>query len=144
MAGNMEVIRKICECSEEEEALLNSEAAPVVLLKRRKDPELDLPQNIAPGCRFLAVSLPGSLPEVLFFRGTAREAPGNVPELVVTCGDNPPGKAECADMDEIFNRLMNFTDRFLCHDMKTPHPCPGSIVMLHEGRILFIRKACAS
>jgi hydrogenase maturation protein HypF len=141
MAGNMEVIRKICECSEEEEALLNSEAAPVVLLKRRKDPELDLPQNIAPGCRFLAVSLPGSLPEVLFFRGTVREAPGNVPELVVTCGDNPPGKAECADMDEIFNRLMNFTDRFLCHDMKTPHPCPGSIVMLHEGRILFIRKA---
>ena len=139
MARDMEVIRRICECSEEEEALLTAEAAPVVLLKRRKDPELDLPPDIAPGCRFLAVSLPGSLPEILFFRGT--EESGEVLDLAVTCGDNPPGKAECGDMDEIFNRLMNFTDRFLCHDMKTPHPCPGSIVMLHEGRVLFVRKA---
>ncbi|MBO5725144.1 MAG: carbamoyltransferase HypF [Lentisphaeria bacterium] len=139
MARNMEVIRKICICSKEEEDLLQSDAAPVVLLQRRKDPELSLSPNIAPGCRFLAVSLPTSMPEVLFFRGTGGEE--NVLDLAVTCGDNPPGKAECGDVDEIFNRLMSFTDCFLCHDMKTPHPCPGSIVMLHEGRVLFIRKA---
>ena len=140
IARNTEVIRKYCICSEEELRLLASPAAPVMILKRKKNIADPLPQEISPDTDTLAVALPSSLPEKLIFEHIGYESPEPF-DILVTCGDNRPGKAECLDIDEIFNRLMAFTDKFLCHDLNTSHPCPPSILTMCGEKPLFLRRA---
>ena len=141
MARDMDVIRKYCECSPEEEALLKSPVAPVLILERRKNAETMLSSVISPDTDTFAVGLPPSLPEKLIIEhmGGGESVPPF--DLLVTCGDNRPGKAECLDIDEIFNRLMAYTDKFLCHDLKTSHPCPPSICIAKGGRTIHIRRS---
>lgn len=141
MARDIGVIKKYCECSPEEEALLTSPVAPVLILERRKDVEPALSSMISPDTDTYAVGLPPSLPERLVIEhlGGGESVPPF--ELLVTCGDNRPGKAECLDIDEIFNRLMAYTDKFLCHDLKTSHPCPPSICTVKNGRTIHIRRS---
>ena len=142
MARDLETIRKYCECSEKEAELLTSPAAPVLILRKKKNPEAvpPLAEAISPDTDTLAVGLPPSLPEKLIFEHRTEIS---VPpfDMLVTCGDNRPGKAECLDIDEIFNRLMAFTDKFLCHDLKTSHPCPPSICQVYKGKTIFLRRA---
>lgn len=135
---NLETVRKYCECSEAEGALLSSPASPVVILRKKTD--CPLPEMISPDTDTLAVGLPSSLQEKLLFE---HQSPGMpLPfEVLVTCGDNRPGKAECQEIDEIFNRLMAFTDKFLCHDLKTGQYCPPSICQIYQGRTFFHRRA---
>ncbi|OQA86848.1 MAG: Carbamoyltransferase HypF [Lentisphaerae bacterium ADurb.Bin242] len=142
MARDLEAIRKYCESSPEEEALLLSPVAPVLILARKKDVEAPpLPSVISPDTDTLAVGLPPSLPEKLVFEHRGGGESVEPFELLVTCGDNRPGKAECLDIDEIFNRLMAYTDKFLCHDLKTSHPCPPSICLVKDGRPIHIRRS---
>ena len=143
LARNIEVVKRYFECSPEEERLLASPIAPVVILKRRADVgDLNpLPALISPDTDTLGVGLPPSLLEKLLFDHDAN--PCGLPgfDFLVTCGDNRPGKAECLDIDEIFNRLMAFTDKFLCHDLKTGHACPASICTVHNGRTRIWRRS---
>lgn len=142
MARDVAAVRRCCVCSDAEAALLESPAAPVVILHKKKDADPKLPVGlISPDTDTLAVGLPPTLPEKLLFehRGCSDSPPPF--ELLATCGDNRPGKAECLGVDEIFNRLMAFTDKFLCHDLKTPHPCPPSICQATNGETLFVRRA---
>ncbi|MBQ9338528.1 MAG: carbamoyltransferase HypF [Lentisphaeria bacterium] len=138
MVRNVETVRKYCICSEQELQLLQSPAAPVVILRKR--PDCTLPEIISPDTDTIAVGLPPSLPEKLLFEHCPD--PSSPPfEVLVTCGDNRPGRAECLDIDEVFNRLMAFTDKFLCHDLKTGHACPPSICEVRNGRTIFHRRA---
>ena len=135
----LETVRKFCVCSEEEARLLSSPEAPFLLL--RKKPDCSLPELISPDTDTLAVGLPSSLQEKLLFEHQGD--PGLPPpfEVLVTCGDNRPGKAECQDIDDVFNRLMAYTDKFLCHDLKTGHTCQSSICEIYQGRTFFHRRA---
>ncbi len=143
LAKNVECVRRYFECSPEEEKLLASPIAPVVILKRKKESGglRPLPDLISPDTDTVGVGLPPSLIEKLLFDHHAGNAPDSGFEFLVTCGDNRPGKAECLDIDEIFNRLMPFTDKFLCHDLKTGHPCPASICTVRDGRVRIWRRS---
>ena len=139
MARDLETVRRFFVCSEAEADLLKSPAAPVVILK--KLPGSPLPEVLSPDTDTLAVGLPPSLPEKLLFE---HQPDGSLPqpfELLATCGDNRPGKAECLDIEEVFNRLKTFTDKFLCHDLKTGHACPASICEVSGGEVIFSRRA---
>ena len=139
IARNLETVRRYCECSEQEAQLLTSPAAPILILPKKRGTAL--PEAISPDTDTLAVGLPSSLPEKLLFEHQPN--PGAPPpfEILATCGDNRPGKAECLDVDEIFNRLMTFTDKFLCHDLKTGHTCPPSILRIDRDGPVFLRRA---
>ena len=139
MARNLDVIREYCECSEAEAALLTSAVAPAVILAKKKN--CSLPGIISPDTDTLAFCLPSSLPELLLFERQNSESSPAPFDLLVTCGDNRPGKAECMDVDEIFSRLMAFTDKFLCHDLKTGYSCPPSICQIYRGRTLYFRRS---
>lgn len=138
MARDPETVKRYFLCSDQELELLQSTAAPVLILPKR--PDCGLPEIISPDTDTIAVGLPPSLPEKLLFE---HQPDPSVPPftLLVTCGDNRPGQAECLDIDEVFNRLMAFTDKFLCHDLKTGHACPPSICQVHKGRTIFHRRA---
>ena len=136
---DLETIRKYCVCSEEEARLLSSPETPLLILQKK--PDCSLPEMISPDTDTLAAGLPSSLQEKLLFEHQG--GPDQPPpfEVLVTCGDNRPGKAECQDIDDIFNRLMAFTDKFLCHDLKTGHACQSSICEIYQGRTFFHRRA---
>ena len=139
MARNLEAVRRYCECSDQEARLLESPSSPVLILKRK--PGTALPEIISPDTDTLAVGLPFSLPEKMLFE--FRNRPGSPPpfELLITCGDNRGGKAECLDLDGIFNRLITFTDKLLCHDLKSGFACPPSICQVHGKQVHFLRRA---
>ena len=143
LARNMETVKQYFECSPDEESLLASPIAPVVILKRRREigNRRPLPELISPDTDTLGVGLPPSLIEKLLFDHHTADAPDPGFDFLVTCGDNRPGKAECLDIDEIFNRLMPFTDKFLCHDLKTGHPCPSSVCTVRNGQVRIWRRA---
>ena len=146
LARNPAVVRSYFFCSEEEEKMLLSPAAPYVVLRKR---DL-LPEGIAPlpeilgkGVETFAVGLPSSLAEYLIFEHE-RESPSlpEMPKLLIACGDDRYSHAECPDLEEIFNRLIVFTDKFLCHDLKTDLTCINSIVRKREdGKMELLRRA---
>ncbi len=136
---DLETIRKYCICSDEEAVLLSPPETPLVILQKR--PDCTLPEMISPDTDTLAVGLPSSLQEKLLFEHQGGQDQPPPFEVLVTCGDNRPGKAECQDIDDIFNRLMAFTDKFLCHDLKTGHACQSSICEIYQGRTFFHRRA---
>ena len=141
---DLESIRKYCVVSEKEAELLLSPSAPYVLLHRRKDltPEqVSLPSCIAPDTELLAAGLPSSLSEYMLFEKLENEEEFlQMPEVLVTSGDNSFGHAECLDIDEIFNRLMAYTDCFLCHDLKTSLACPNTLCRVLEGDVRIFRR----
>lgn len=141
---DMEVIKKYCIVSPGEEELLTAGSAPYVLLHRRKDPgegEKKLPFCIAPDSDLLAAGLPSSLSEYLLFEKLEGEENASlVPDILVTCGDNSFGHAECLDTDEVFNRLMTYTDCFLCHDMKTALACPNTLCRIQNNVVRVFRR----
>ena len=139
MMRNLEIVRKYCECSEEEARLMASPETPLLLL--RKKPDCSLPDLISPDTDMLAVGLPSSLLEKLLFEHQGNPGLPHPFDVLVSCGDNRPGMAECQEIDEIFNRLMAFTDKFLCHDLKTGYSCPPSICEIYQGRTIFHRRA---
>lgn len=139
IARNLDTVRRYCECSDAEAELLCSPAAPMMIL--HKLPDCSLPDIISPDTDTLAVGLPSSLAEKLLFEHRPDAGQPLPFDLLVTCGDNRPGHAECQDIDDVFNRLMAFTDKFLCHDLKTNYSCPQSICELYGGRLYFHRRA---
>ncbi|MBO4632714.1 MAG: carbamoyltransferase HypF [Lentisphaeria bacterium] len=139
MARNLETVRRYCECSRLESQLLLSPSSPVLILNKK--PGAVLPKIISPDTDTLAVGLPFSLPEKLLFEFQDRADSPPPFELLVTCGHNRSGKAECLDFDKIFNRLMKFTDKLLCHDLKSDFVCPPSVCQVHRKQVFFLRRA---
>lgn len=139
---DLETIRKYCIVSEKEAQLLQSPSAPYVLLHRRNDTASLLPSCIAPDTQLLSAGLPASLSEYLLFEKAEGEETMKVdmPEVLVTCGDNSFGHAECLDTDEVFNRLMAYTDCFLCHDLKTSLACPNTLCRVQNGVARIFRR----
>ncbi|MBO5760271.1 MAG: carbamoyltransferase HypF [Lentisphaeria bacterium] len=139
---DLETVRKYCQVSEKEAELLVSLSAPYVFLKRRKDSPFSLPSCIAPDTQYISAGLPSSLSEYLLFE-KAEEEDEKVPEMpdvLVTSGDNSFGHAECLDTDEIFNRLMAYTDCFLCHDLKTSLACPNTLCRVQNDVVRIFRR----
>ena len=145
LARNMESVRNYFFCSEEEEKMLLSPVAPYVILRKKKDlsPGLvPLPSCLAPALDYVAVGLPSTMAEFLLFEHDRENgACKGMPSLLVACGDDRYGHAECPDVEEIFNRLIVFTDKYLCHDLKTNLPCLNSIMREREdGKGVILRR----
>lgn len=146
LARNMETVRTYFHCSEEEEKMLLLPEAPYVILRRKKElPEgtAPLPMILSSGLETSAIGLPSTMAEFLLFEHEREKgACHNMPSLLITCGDDRYNHAECPEVEEIFNRLITFTDKYLCHDMKTDLPCLNSIMRVREdGKGILLRRA---
>ena len=141
---DMETIEKYCVVSEEEKKLLLSPVGPDVLLRRKKvlsENVKELPACIAPDSVLLRVGLPSSLSdELLFTVPEGEQLENEMPDVLINCEDNFFCHAECQDTDEIFNRLMSYSDLFLCHDMKNNLACPNSLYRVVNGKARLYRR----
>ncbi len=131
MMRDLAMVRAYCELTPEEEALLTSPAAPIVLLKPR--PHTDLSPHIAPGQQRLGVMLPYTPLHHLLLHEVNRP-------LVMTSGnrrDEPIARTNA----EAREKLADLADAFLWHNRPIHNRVDDSVWMVTAEGPLPIRRS---
>lgn len=131
MARDLEAVRRYCHVGREEEAMLTSFAAPIVLLLRR--PEADLPEELAPNLPNLGVLLPYTPLHDLLFRESC--------DLLVMTSGNRAGLPLAKEDEEARRQLRGIAGYFLSHDRPILNRVDDSVVRLLEPGPLVLRRA---
>jgi hydrogenase maturation protein HypF len=129
MARNLEQVRQFAEVSDEEAVLLTSRERPILLLRRKESASLS--PFVAPGTALLGFLLPYSPLHHLLL--------GDRP-LVMTSG-NLSDEPICRVNEEAIQRLSPLADLFLLHNREIHVVCDDSVMRIHEGRELPLRRA---
>jgi hydrogenase maturation protein HypF len=134
MVPSLEMARVYCKISAEEEALLTSTAAPIVLLRLKDVSAGQLAPSLAPGLREIGVMLPYTpLHHLLLdaFGGPLVMTSGNRSEEPIATGNA-----------EAIERLSDIADAFLMHDRDIYARYDDSVVRHSDGiGTEFIRRA---
>ena len=133
MFPDVATVEAACELSGPERVLLQSVAAPIVLLRKRPTAGLTLAPGIAPGHPTLGCFLPYSPLHHLLLRECGFP-------LVATSG-NLSDEPICVDNAEAVARLQGIADAFLVHDRPIARPVDDSVVRVAAGRTLFLRRS---
>ena len=131
MMQNLEAVREACAISAEEEALLTSTKAPIVLLRMGDSPAVA--PSVAPNLRYLGAMLPYTPLHHLLMKEAARP-------LVMTSG-NLSEEPIVGDNDEALEKLASIADVFLVHNRDIYARCDDSVAMVAAGEVCIIRRA---
>jgi hydrogenase maturation protein HypF len=131
MFPSLAAVRLSAETSAEEEDLLGSPAAPVVLLRRR--PDAALAPALAPRNPWVGALLPYSPLHVLLLAAFAKP--------VVATSGNLAEEPLCTDEDEAHRRLAGIADAFLDHNRPIAHPVDDSVVRPSSAGPILLRRA---
>jgi hydrogenase maturation protein HypF len=131
MMPSLEVAREYCQISRAEVQLLESQAAPIVLMQPK--PGTDIAPNVAHCSPYLGVMLPYSPLHHLLMEE------GRFP-LIATSG-NRSDEPICIGNDEAATRLKDIADHFLMHNRPIVRACDDSVVRLTRGRAGILRRA---
>ena len=131
MARDLGVIRDYCAVGEEEERLLISSAAPIVLLNTRGGKRL--PPVVAPSLNALGFMLPTTPLHLLVMQGFAGP-------LVMTSG-NPSDEPQAIDDNDARERLAAIASYALVHDRRIANRVDDSVVRVMAGRARVLRRA---
>lgn len=136
MFADLAALRAVCRVSSAEQALLESPAAPIVLLDRVPgvpDMTSTLPANLAPGSPRLGAMLPSTPLHALLLERLGFP--------VVATSGNVSGEPLCARNAEALERLGGIADAFLLHDRDILQPVDDSVMQLAAGRPQVLRLA---
>ena len=128
---SLEIVREYCEIAPAEQELLESQAAPIVLLKPKNG--TDIAWNVAHCSPYLGVMLPYSPLHHLLMR----QCPF---PLIATSGNHSDEPIAFAN-DEATTRLNCIADHFLMHNRPIVRACDDSVVRLTRGRAGILRRA---
>lgn len=131
MVRDIDVARRYCVLGPDDEHLLESPAAPIVLLATR--PEAGLPESLAPGLDRLGVMLPYSPLHALLM------VPFEFP-LVMTSGNAGQDPQVIAN-EEARRELSSFVDGFLMHDREIVNRIDDSLVQRTDLGFQVLRRA---
>ncbi len=131
MAYDLATIRRYCTVSDAEEALLQSAAAPIVLLAA--DGAERLPGAVAPGMRELGFMLPATPLQVLLLRRMGRP-------VVMTSG-NRSGEPQVIDNADARERLAGIADYVLDNDRAIANRVDDSVARVVAGETRVLRRA---
>jgi len=127
----LEAAREYCEITPAEQELLESQAAPIVLM--RPKPGTDIAWNVAHCSPYLGVMLPYSPLHHLLMRDFPFP-------LIATSGNSSDEPIAIAN-DEATTRLKDIADHFLMHNRPIVRACDDSVVRLTRGRSGILRRA---
>jgi hydrogenase maturation protein HypF len=130
MMPSLEIAREYCEISPAEVQLLESQAAPIVLVKPKTS---DIAWNVAHCSPYLGIMLPYSPLHHLLMQECRFP-------LVATSG-NRSDEPICIANDEAAERLEDIADHFLMHNRPIVRACDDSVVRLTRGRAGILRRA---
>jgi len=131
MMPSLEMVREYCEIAPAEVELLESQAAPIVLLQPK--PGTDIAWNVAHCSPYLGVMLPYSPLHHLLMQ--AFPFP-----LIATSGNHSDEPIAIAN-EEATSRLKDIADYFLMHNRPIVRACDDSVVRLTRGRAGILRRA---
>jgi hydrogenase maturation protein HypF len=131
MMPSLELAQRYCDISPSEAELLESQAAPIVLLQPK--PGTDIAWNVAHCSPYLGVMLAYSPLHQLLMQ----ECPF---PLIATSG-NRSDEPIAIGNDEARARLAGIADRFLMHSRPIIRACDDSVVRLSRGRAGILRRA---
>ena len=131
MARDLTEARQLADLTSAEEQLLESPAAPIVLVVPRADS--GLASEVAPGCATLGLCLPASPLQILL-----REA---FPRPVVATSGNLTDEPLCFEPAEAVARLGGVADLLLVHDRKILQPADDSVLRMAVGSPRMLRRA---
>jgi len=131
MMPSLEVVRRFCSVSPAEAALLESSAAPIVLLRPNGAP--GIAPNVARSSPYLGVMLPYSPLHHLLMR--------EHPLPIVATSGNRGDEPIAIDNTEARRRLDGIADLFLMHDRPVARHADDSVARLARGRESVLRRA---
>jgi hydrogenase maturation protein HypF len=126
-------IENCCEVTELEKTALLSSAAPIVLLRGRRDVVEIASASLSgmAGESYPVVALPATALQHLLLAETGSP-------LVMTCGAEC-GESVCADDAEAPSRFAGIADLFLTNDLEVAHPVGDAVVHEVAGRLQTLR-----
>lgn len=127
----LSILRAHCLLSPEEEWLLASSAAPIVLLRKSYDSEIA--PEVAPGNPYLGAMLPYTPLHHLMM--------DHLGFPVVATSGNRSGEPLVYDEREATKRLGDLADAFLVHNRPIMRPVDDSVVRIVNGKVLMLRRA---
>lgn len=133
MCRSLDAVREIAEVGGEEERLLRSASAPVVLLRKRRDPVRAISPEVAPRNAYLGIMLPHAPVHHLLFDD-------DLSVLVMTSG-NASGEPIVAELGEGRGKLAGVADAFLAHDRGIVNRNDDSIACVEGGRTVMVRRS---
>jgi hydrogenase maturation protein HypF len=133
LIATIEEARHFCFVSSEEEALLASPAAPIVLLDRRPVAADRIAASVAPGLVRLGLMLPNTPLHDLLARAAGHP-------LVCTSG-NRAEEPLCVDEAEALARLGGIADLWLAHDREIVRPIDDSVAQVGPRGVELLRRA---
>ncbi|AKG23772.1 carbamoyltransferase HypF [Calothrix sp. 336/3] len=135
MARDMEIIDKYCLVGELEKDILQSAAAPIVLLRKRTDNQAKIPiaASVAPQQNTLGFLLPYTPLHHLILRRMGRP-------IVFTSG-NISDEPQCIDNAEAQEKLGKIADYFLFHNRDIVNRIDDSVVRVNQQQIQVIRRS---
>jgi len=131
MVRNMIVARRLVHLTQNEAASLDSVQAPIVLAKKQVD--LDLAPNLAPGNDRLGIMLPYTPLHHLLFSGSL--------DILVMTSANFSEEPICIDNAEALVRLSGMADHFLLHNRDIYLRSDDSVVIEMDGKLRPIRRS---
>ncbi len=131
MVETVEAARQFCELSAEEEDLIASPKAPIVLLRLRTSGVIA--PSVAPSLHYLGLMLPYSPLHHLLMKDAGRP-------LVMTSG-NLSEEPIVGDNEEAWKKLSAIADVFLVHNRDIFARCDDSVAMVEGGEVCLIRRA---
>jgi hydrogenase maturation protein HypF len=131
MMPSLDVVRSCAKVSLEEEDLLRSTAAPIVLLDPLGGGQIA--PNVSLDSPFLGVMLPYSPLHHLLLRA--------FPHPVVATSGNRSDEPIAIDDSEAAERLGCIADLFLTHNRPVARPCDDSVARISRGALNLIRRA---
>ena len=142
--NHLDTVKKYCECSPEEEALLDSPFVPVVLFRLKKDASLDTGALCPDHPGTIGLQFPPTGLIHLLMHGSPDGNGGFVPfEKLAFSGGPVPVNPEDAGGDEDLDEVCRISDLILMHDLKIWHNGGPSVQTIHpELGLRTIRRSC--
>ena len=132
MAGSLAAVRALCLLSAEEEQLLTSPAAPIVLLARRTDAVRPAAESVAPGNAYLGMMLPYAPIHLLLL---------GADDLWVMTSANLSGEPILYRDAAAEEGLAEIADAILVHNREIVHRVDDSVVRIGAGGPQILRRS---
>ena len=132
MAGSLAAVRALCLLSAEEEQLLTSPAAPIVLLARRTDAVRPAAESVAPGNAYRGMMLPYAPVHLLLL---------GADDLWVMTSANLSGEPILYRDAAAEEGLAEIADAILVHNREIVHRVDDSVVRIGAGGPQILRRS---